>query len=93
MSINATVCIFTNMTSASRGVELLPEPAKLRADEGRSEKSRKTKKLTGGSADLKAANLQNVVVEFPDKVSVLQNASDFARVVEPVPSVGDTKIK
>lgn len=93
MSENATVCIYTNLTSATRGVEFLPEPAKLRASE---ERGRKIKKLTSNptsSGDTKVSGTSSVAVEYLDSVEVLQNASDYARILEPLQPITDTKIK
>lgn len=93
MSESANVCIFTNSTSATRGVEFLPEPEKLRASD---EKSRKTKKITSNpatSGDSKVSSPLNVAVEYPESVEVLQNASDYARVLEPTQPITDIKIR
>ena len=93
MSENANVCIYTNLTSATRGVEFLPEPAKLRASEDR---SRKTKKITSNpatSGESKVSSSVNIPVEYPDFAKVLQNASDYARILEPFQPITDGKIR
>lgn len=94
MTENATICVFTNPTSPSQRVEYLPEPAKLRAGEDRI--SRRTKKIISNpatSGDMKVSSPINFTVEFPDEVKILQNASDFARVVEPLQPITDSKTK
>lgn len=91
---NATICVFSNSTSQSQGVEFLPEPEKLRAGDERN--NRKTKKVISNpatSGEMKVSSPINFVVQFPEEAKVLQNASDFARVVEPLQPVSDNKIK
>lgn len=93
MSENATVCVFTNQTLAARGVELLPVPARLRA---RDERGKKIKKITSNPAtsdEMKVSSVVSAVVLFPDEVEVLQNASEYARVVEPLQAVTDNKMR
>lgn len=88
-SENATVCIFTNQTSVAAGVEFLPEPEKLRDDRNRRAKS----SSQATSAEMKAASLTNFIVQFPDEVEVFQNATNFARILEPTQTVTDNKIR
>lgn len=87
---NATVCIFTNQTSTGRGLEFLPEPAKLRASEDR---SRKTKKITSNPSTSEDSGSSNIAVEYPDVVEVLQNASEYARILEPMQPITDSKTR
>lgn len=85
------VCIYTNQTLPARGVEILPQPEKLR-----DERSRKTKKITNNlenSGEMKVSSPVKVAVLFPDEVELLQNASDFARVAEPLQQITDNKIR
>lgn len=80
---NATVCIFTTE----------PLPAAMRL---RDEKDPKTKKVNSNLASterLKVSNTVNFVLEYPDEVEVLQNASIYARVVEPVKPINDKQNK
>lgn len=90
MTENATICIFTNQTATARGVEFLPEPEKLRDE--RTNKKRKIMSNVASSGELKVSSAVNFVVKFPDQIEVLQNASSFARVVEPITSVTEKEI-
>lgn len=93
MSENATVCIFTNLTSATRGVEFLPEPAKLRASEDRGRKMKKITSNPAASAELKVSGTLKADVEYRDTAEVLQNASDYARILEPLEPITDSKLR
>jgi hypothetical protein len=80
---NATVCIFTP--------EPVPVPMSLRDD-----RNRKTKKFSSNPASseqLKVSSPVDFVLEYPGKVEVLQNASIYARVVEPVKPINDKQNK
>lgn len=94
MTANSTVCIFTNLTSATHGVEYLPKPERLRASD---EKNRKIKKINSNpataSGESRVSSSSNVIVEFPEDARVLQSASNYARVVEPVTAISDSDIK
>lgn len=90
---NASVCVFTNQAIASKGVELLPEPARLRASEDKNKKARKITSNLANPGDSRVSSGQSIVVDYPNQVEVLQNASDYARVVEPVEEITDNKIK
>jgi hypothetical protein len=88
---NASVCVFTNQTTVSHGVEVLPQPERLRDDRS----SRKTKKYTSNPATSEESakfSSSLSIVKFPLEVEVLQNASDYARVVEPLQPV-DSKMR
>lgn len=93
MSENATVCIYTNQTIVYKGVELLPEPARLRASEDRNRKAKKITSNPANSGDMKVSKVQSAAVEYPDQAEVLQSASVYARVVEPLHKITDRKIK
>jgi hypothetical protein len=91
MTENATVCIFTNQTAVARGAETLPRPERLRDD-----RNKKIKKITSNSATsegMKVSSPLTSVIQFPDEIEILQNASSYARVVEPIDPVTDTKIR
>ena len=80
---NATVCIHTP--------ELLPVAMKLR-----DEKIKKTRKFNNNPDsldELKVSSVMHYVLEYPEQVEVLQNASDFARVVEPVKAISEKQNK
>lgn len=54
------------------------------------------KKITSNpatSADAKVSSALSVAVQYPDEVKVLQNATDFARIVEPLVPITDGKIR
>lgn len=81
---NATVCILTP--------EPIPVPMRLRDEKG----SRKTKKVNSNPSSteqLKVSTTVNFVLEYPGVVEVLQNASIYARVVEPVKPISDKQNK
>lgn len=89
---NATICIFTTSTSSAHGVEFLPNPEKLRDERNG---NRNTKKITSSgttSDESKVSSPLKFVVIFPDQAEVLQNASSFARVVEPTETSQESKI-
>lgn len=80
---NATVCVFSP--------EPIPVPMRLR-----DEKSWKAKKVNSNPAStevLKVSSTLKFVLEYPEFVEVLQNASDYARIVEPVKPINDKQIK
>lgn len=95
---NSTVCIYTDVSQVY-AAEILPQPAKLRAKE-------KNKKMTdnlitsSSSTPLPNGNGKKVsqkqtfiIIEYPTDVIVLQNASYFSRVAEPLIKFSDTKIR
>lgn len=90
---DAKVCIFTNLTSVTKGVEFLPLPESLRASENGNRKAKKITSNPATSGDMKVSGGSDFVVQFPDAVEVLQNASDYARVTEPLVAVTDSKIR
>lgn len=80
---NATVCVFSP--------EPIPVPMRLR-----DERSGKAKKVNSNPAStelLKVSSTVNFVLEYPEFVEVLQNASVYARVVEPVKPMNDKQNK
>lgn len=88
---DASVCVHTNQTLAARGVEFLPQPERLR-----DEKSRNTKRITSNpevTGETKVSSPVSAAVTFPENVELLQNASDFSRVVEPIQQVTDNKVR
>lgn len=69
----------------------MPVPAPLR-----DEKSRKTKKYNSNPASVEQTRVSstiNFVLEYPGEVEVLQNASLYARIVEPVKPITDKQNK
>lgn len=92
MKENAEVCVYTNLPSGSKGVETLPIPAEYKSKENG---NRRSKKITSNPAtsDSKVSSELNFVIKYPDSVDVLQNASDFARVVEPSENMSEFKIR
>lgn len=91
MTENATVCIFTNLTSVTHGAEILPRPEKLRSRDNKNGKI-KTINSNPAQSDLKTSSVMEVVVDYPATVELLQNASSYARVVEPIVPVANNKI-
>jgi hypothetical protein len=80
---NATVCIYTS--------EPMPVPMRLR-----DEKSKKIKKFNSNPSSLeqtKVSSASSIVLEYPEKVDVLQNASLYARVLQPVKAIFDKQNK
>lgn len=90
---DAKVCIFTNLTSVTKGVEFLPFPESLRASESGNRKSKKITNNPATGGDQKVSSGIEFVVNFPDAVEVLQNASEYARVAEPTAAVVDSKTR
>jgi hypothetical protein len=65
----------------------MPVPMRLR-----DEKNRRTKKYNSNPSSLEHTRVSSTVSfvpEYPEQVEVLQNASLFARVVEPVNPITD----
>lgn len=82
---NATVCVFAS--------ESMPVAMRLRDER---ERTRKTKKVNSNPAmneQLKVSSELNFVLEYPEEIEVLQNASSYARVVEPVKPINSKENK
>lgn len=78
---NATICF-------ERVFEILPNAEKL-TSEDKSRKARgKAENLVSGKSAKLLAN-----IEYPNEVSVLQNASRLAHVTEPKSKVTDSKVE
>lgn len=77
MDVNATVCVIAS--------EPLPVPSGL--------KKRKITTNPSSNEQLKVSSTVNFVLEYPESIQVLQNASIYARVVEPVNEISDNKTK
>lgn len=65
----------------------------MRASENGNRKAKKITSNPATSGDMKVSGGSDFVVQFPDAVEVLQNASDYARVTEPLVAVTDSKIR
>lgn len=89
---NATVCIFTNLTIAGRGIEFLPKPESLR-DDKTNRKSRKIASNPATAGEQRVSAPIVVDVKYPETTEVFQNASKFARVVEPNVAPNDARIE
>jgi hypothetical protein len=69
----------------------MPVPMRLR-----DEKNRKTKKYNSNPTSFEQTRVSSTVsfvLEYPEQVEVLQNASLYARVVEPVKPIVDKQNK
>lgn len=85
---NVTLCVYPQ-------IEKLPTPAPLRSDGNGNKKTRKiTENIGSLSAPSSGVKVQKLIsIEYPSEVSVLQNASYLARVVEPKTKLNDANIR